>query len=361
MGGVDIPTLEPYASDPNNDQLGTAIAEMKAATSYTTTITAYPFNGTGFETTPSYTEVTAITAADIVSTKTDAATSEVTYSGYHTTDTGIGVFSGTSDPELGPVLTEASSYNGTIDDIWPDFDFSEDIFEYHAGEDDSTAIYTLRDSGLASVLGQLAFSEYLDTYYNIVPIQLVVKNGHLHSLTFDGAGLEAFYMYELTYSAINQTTIPTDFFANYTAQPPVTSYDDERLCFEFWDDLEGPFDGLIMGFGEFFEIAGITDVPFYTSFNPAMDEYMGGLHVMEDGSNIVDIAMILDDSSGLGEFIGALYEAGFDDSGVDETGMYAMLFTKGDLKIGITEPETEEDPVQMCFIVPDTNFLAENQ
>lgn len=357
VGDIEIQMTEPYSHDPLNDDLSTAITELQSATNYQTTLKAYPYTVNGFSDNFDFQEVTLIDESDVFTTVTNDK-NQVSYRGYHTHDGGYGEFVG-SQNELGEIaLLEEKFVEGTVRDLLPQLHFSGDIFRFVKEDANGEKIYELRDASLTPVLKELTIGSYLDTYYGEVPITLTTKEGHLSSLSFDGAGLESFYKYTIEFSNINTTTIDPQVFLNYQTATKVTSYDDERLNFIFEDDLEGPFAGLTMGFGEFFEIAlaGSVEVPFYTTFNPSSDEYYGGITNTGDGL-ICEISCIITDTSGLGEFIGSLYELGFEE-GVDPTNNYEMLFTSGDLKIGITEPMEGDTIGFLGFLVPETNFLA---
>lgn len=359
---INIP--KSYEHNVNVEPLQNKINALKKSSSYKVTLNQYDINyinnNYDISKTISKSDTNLINSSDIYVSSTQ--NNITTLSGYHTHDDGYGYFEGDENSLTEYYFNKSSS----ISDLVNLFNFSADLF--YLDEKTSTndiKVYKLHDNSyMSNVISEFYYEDYTSLYSYLSEIQLILNGDNLY-IYFDIDANSKYTYLEFIYSDINSTSIDDSLFNNYIKYQAVTSFNDDRLKFDFENEYNDKFIDTSMSFDTFFTTAlgSNYDVPLYEGFNPYMDKYYGGITYENEVSNTsvapkyADISIILYDNSYLSSYEETLSSLKFKLSYNDVTGMgQNYIYTKGDLIIGFTI-DRQNGVYGIGYSVLSDNFL----
>ncbi len=227
IGTTVIDDISPYPVSVANDDLESALTEMKTLHNYQIKIDAI------IGETELPLSKTIITETDVLKEEYDG--SNTSFSGYHTVDNQLYTFSTVNE-----YLYGKSSPLSSFHDRLPSFNFSKDIFTYEGNTSDGLKTYTT-SSSMKAVLNFIDFeNQHSEDYYpSEGPIRIYVADKHLVKIEFPSylfINSEAVVAtLRLSYQDFGTATIAETVWDSFVTELPIgdAGWNSPMMTFEF--------------------------------------------------------------------------------------------------------------------------------
>lgn len=353
IGTTTVDEVSKYPESADNDDLGTAITEMRGLKNYTINIDSIT-NGQVQQIAKKL-----ITEKDVVMASYNNG--KTSYSGFHTHENELYTFQNVDNYLYG---TKYKSDSFRL--MMPTYIFSEDIFRYDGINEEGYKCYSL-DPSMSDALNYVDFaSGYSETYYpSESRITFFVKDARLHYITFPTCsfidGKVVVSTYKITYDSFNSTVIEENFFDSFSLEIPSSdlNWNSNLLKVDFsFSDEDNDYKLLLID--DIFKatIGENYNIPYFLPTQYVYENITGN-YSSED--NCVNFSLstsnvITDDEYSAIE--NALEDSGFEGSGlmIDVT-MSIAMFSRDDIEIAIIF-DTEGNLTMFDFTLPVGNILT---
>lgn len=353
IGTTKVDTVSKHPELADNDDLGTAITEMRGLKNYTINIDIIT-NGQVQKHAKKL-----ITENDVVMAYYD--NEKTSYSGFHTHENELYTFQ-TVDSYLYGTKYNSNSFRLMM----PTYIFSEDIFRYDGTNEEGYKCYSL-DPSMSDVLNYVDFaSGYSETYYpSESRITFFVKDARLHYITFPTCsftdGQVVVQTYKITYDNFNTTVIEENFFENFTLDIPFTdlNWSSNLLKVDFsFSDEENDNKSLLID--DIFKatIGENYNIPYFLPTQYVYEDITGNYSTEDNSVHLSFSTSNVITNEEYSAIEKNLKDVGFEGSGLmnDDT-MSMAMFSRDDIEIAIIL-----DTMQKCtifdFTLPIGNILT---
>lgn len=229
IGTTTIDKATPYEVDENNNDLGDALDDIKAQKNYTITSIASDYENVKADFTMKKTQISEKDV--LITTFYDGLNS---YSGLHTNGS-LYTFDSVGNKLYGKVT------NQSITNYLPTFDFSKDIFKYIGTDENNIKTYEAYPD-MSEIIDFIDVNEYYSGMFfsSAGGIRFLVKDKQLIEINFPmyiNSESESLLIYNhLIFDSFGETSISNDTWDNFITSVNITSWEDETLMFNFYND-----------------------------------------------------------------------------------------------------------------------------